>query len=194
METMNRAMVVTVALAALSFVCAERASAQSQVADPGPTGVLRVGKLYSFGGGADLQHGFGMDLRYQVYPDRALDGYVGAFGQAQYELGDAWRFDGGITGGWGFFGLELGVSHRTATATYAGSTGLHVGQSFTFGPLSVGARLTIPLVDYVPQNVASPPSVQGIEGAVTVTLGWGFTVHGKRRAGGCHAHRMHAHH
>ena len=147
MKTMNRALVI-VTLTALGLASAAPASAQ-EAASTEPTGILRVGKLYSFGGGTDLQHGFGMDLRYQVYPERNMDGYIGLFSQGQYELGDAWRFDGGVTGGWGFFGLEIGISHRTATATYAGSTGLHIGQSLTFGPVSIGGRLTIPLVDDV---------------------------------------------
>jgi hypothetical protein len=191
MKSINRALVI-VTLAALGIATAAPASAQEAApVSTEPTGILRVGKLYSFGGGTDLQHGFGMDLRYQLYPERNMDGYIGLFSQGQYELGDAWRFDGGVTGGWGFFGLEVGISHRTATATYAGSTGLHIGQSLTFGPISIGGRLTIPLVDDVPQNVAVTPNVQGIEGAVTITLGWGFTVHGQRRASGCHG--MHGH-
>jgi hypothetical protein len=171
------------------------ASAQSEAPAQGDTssGVLRPGALYSYGGGTDLSNGFGMDLRYQYFPQRDLGAFVGAFAQGQYELGDAWRFDGGITGGWGVFGIELGVSQRTATATYAGSTGLHIGQSITFGPLSIGARLTIPLVDYVPQNMPVPPSVQGIEGAVTLTLGWGFTIHGQPRHSGCMAHHHMSH-
>ncbi len=184
---------VFAAVFAVVLACAPVASAQQQ--DTTPTGLLRLSKLYSFGGGTGLEHGFGLDLRYRVLPARDLDGYVGVFAQGQYELGDAWRFAGGITGGWGLFGLEVGVSHRTATATYAGSTGLHIGQSLTFGPLSIGGRLTIPLVDYVPENVASPPLVQGFEGAVTLTLGWDFTVHGQRRAmSGCHAHHAPNHH
>jgi len=69
---------------------AQAQDAQAQT-DDGPTGVLRVGKLYSFGGGTDLQHGFGLDLRYQVFPERDMDGYLGLFAQGQYELGDAWR-------------------------------------------------------------------------------------------------------
>lgn len=204
MKTMNRALMIA-ALGALTISWTAPASAQqaptgaeslvrgapSAQQPSEPTGILRVGKLYSFGGGTDLQHGFGMDLRYQIFPERSMDGYFGLFGQGQYELGDAWRFDGGITAGWGVFGLEVGIAHRTATATYAGSTGLHIGQSLTFGPVSIGGRLTIPLVDDVPQNVAVPPSVQGIEGAVTITLAWGFTVHGPRRASGCGMHGMH---
>jgi len=145
-------------------------------------GVLRLGKVYTFGGGADLQHGFGMDARYELYPDGAQDGYVGLFTTDQYELGDAWRFSGGLIAGWGLFGLEVGVSHRTATADYVGSTGLHVAQSFTFGPLSVGGRLTVPLYDHVPQNVGGSQLAQGIEGAITLRLSFGFTVHGQRRA------------
>jgi hypothetical protein len=168
----------------------EQAAQEQPAQDTTPTGVLRIGKLYSFGGGAALDHGFGMDLRYQVFPERQLEAFVGTFAQGQYELGDAWRFAGGITGGFGIFGLELGISHRTSTADYAGSTGLHVGQSFTLGPVSLGARLTIPLVDHVPSNVAPPLGVQGIEGAVTLSMSFGFTVHGQRRtsARSCHPH------
>ena len=173
----------------LAAPAADAAQAIASQAADGPRGVLRLGKLYTFGGGADLQHGFGLDARYELYPDADLDGYVGLFGQGQYELGDAWRFVGGLSGGWGWFGLEAGVSHRTATNDYAGSTGLHIAQSLTFGPVSVGARLTIPLVDHIPQNVATPMAVQGIEGALTVRLSFGFQVHGPRQAHGCHAAR-----
>lgn len=193
MQTNHRA-IVALAIGIVIGAWSGAASAQEQQpVDTSPTGMLRVAKLYSFGGGAALDHGFGLDLRYRILPARDMDGYVGLFGQGQYELGDAWRFAGGITGGWGFFGLEVGVAHRTATATYAGSTGLHIGQSITFGPVSIGGRLTIPLVDYVPENVAMPPSVQGFEGALTVTVGFDFRVHGARRQSshGCHAHRMH---
>jgi len=169
-------------------------SAQAQEADSGPAGVLRLGKIYSFGGGTDLQHGFGADLRYHVYPDRDVDGYVGLFGQGQYELGDAWRMAGGVSFGWDFIGLELGVSHRTETSTMAGSTGLHIGQSFTYGPISVGARVSVPIVDHVEQGIAM--GVQGIEGALTLRLAFGFTVHGQRQRSGCHGgghgHNPHA--
>ena len=151
------------------------------------------GRRGPLGGGAQLEHGFGMDLRYELYPAQGLDGYTGLFAQGQYELGDAWRMAGGLTGGWGAFGLEVGVSHRTATSAFAGSTGLHIGQSLTFGPVSIGGRLTIPLVDHLPQNVAIAPGLQGIEGAVTLRMSFGFTVHGQRhgqRRGhrSCHAH------
>ena len=166
------------------------ASAQEQAStDSGPAGELRIGKLYSFGGGTDLQHGFGLDLRYHVFPQRGMDGYLGLFGQGQYELGDAWRFAGGLSAGWGIFGIEVGVSHRTETATMAGSTGLHVAQAFTFGPLSVGGRLTIPLVDHGVQGTTM--GVQGIEGALVLRLGFGCTVHGQLHGHGSHGCRAH---
>lgn len=178
-------------LAALLVSCALAAStaqAQNQTpsTDTGPTGVLRLGKLYSFGGGTDLQHGFGLDVRYHVFPERNMDGHIGLFAQGQYELGDAWRMAGGLSAGWGMFGIEIGVSHRTETALMAGSTGLHIGQAFTFGPLSVGGRLTIPLVDHVAQG--SSMGIQGIEGALVLRLGFDFRVHGQRRSSGCGAH------
>lgn len=182
---------VILAALTLAMVGAPK-SAAAQQQDGGPSGTLRVGKIYSFGGGADLRHGFGMDLRYELYPEGGMDGYVGLLAQGQYETGDAWRFVGGIAGGWDFFGLEVGVSHRTATAMYAGSTGLHIGQSFTFGPVSIGGRLTVPLVDHVPQNVADAPAVQGIEGALVLRMSFGFTVHGERRGRSCHGHGAHA--
>lgn len=151
-------------------------------------GVLRFGKIYSFGGGTNLDHGFGLDLRYHVYPDAQEDGYIGLFSQGQYELGDAWRFAGGLSLGWGIFGIEAGVSHRTETTGYAGSTGLHIAQSFTFGPVSIGGRLTVPLYDHVEQNVAASRLVQGIEGALVLRMGFGFTAHGPRpERRGCHA-------
>jgi hypothetical protein len=183
--------ILAVALVFGSFVSV--ASAQEEAAaEQGPTHVLRVSKLYSFGGGASLDHGFGLDLRYRAYPENDLDGYVGVYANSQYELADAWRFSGGITGGWAFFGLEVGISHRTATRDFAGSTGLQIGQSFTFGPVSIGARLTIPLVDHLEQNMAVVPNVQGIEGALTVSLGWDFTLAGRNRSC-CHCRHGHGH-
>ena len=172
----------------LTLAYSQAAAAQdapSEAATDGARGVLRLSKLYSFGGGTDLQHGFGLDLRYHAYPESGMDGYVGVFGQGQYELGDAWRAAAGVSFGWDFFGLELGVSHRTETAGLAGSTGLHIGQAFTYGPLSIGARVTIPLYDHIDQTRTM--SVQGIEGALTIRLGFGFQVQGERRAHGCHS-------
>ena len=178
---------LTLALLAATL-CAAPSLASAQDAPSDPRGTLRVSSLYSFGGGGDLQHGFGLDLRYELQPDARYDGYFGVLAQSQYELGDAWRTAVGVTGGWGLFGLELGVAHRTGTATYAGSTGLHIGQSFTFGPVSIGGRLTIPLMDHIPQNVATPALVQGIEGALVIRVGFGFRLHGPSRGHGCHAH------
>ncbi len=178
---------LAVLLASLGLATTAHAQEQAPAADLGPTGVLRIGKLYTFGGGTELQHGFGLDLRYHVYPDGDAEGHLGIFAQGQYELGDAWRFAGGVSAGWGMFGLEVGVSHRTETATMAGSTGLHIGQAFTFGPVSIGGRLAIPLVDHDSQG--SSMGVQGIEGALVLRLGFGFTVHGERRSQGCGAHQ-----
>ena len=99
------------------------------------------------------------------------------------------RPKGGLTSSVGFGqrnAESVAVSHRTATAGYAGSTGLHVGQSLTFGPVTVGGRLTIPLVDHLQNNVGAASAVQGIEGALTLRLSFGFTVHGARREHGCH--------
>ncbi len=175
----------------------DAAQAASAVQPTGPSGVLRFGSLYSFGGGKDLQHGFGMDARYQLFPVQGEDGYIGVYSQGQYELGGAWRFSGGITGGWGIAGLDVGVAHRTATAMYAGSTGLQIAPSVTLGPVTIGGRLTIPLVNYVSQNVANPAQVQGFEAALTVSMSFGFTVHGPRRGHGagccCPGHSMHHH-
>lgn len=192
--------VTLIALAALtSLGLASGARAQTPDAAPpslshDARGVLRLGSLYTFGGGTDLSHGVGMDLRYELHPDGQEDGYIGLFSSGQYELGDAWRFAGGVSAGWGFFGLELGVAQRTETASTAGSTGLHVGQSFTFGPLSFGGRLTVPLYDDVQQNTATRRMVQGIEGAITVRLSFGFTLHGPQGAQhGCGAHQSRGH-
>lgn len=169
--------------------------AHAQEQDEGPSHVLRVSKLYSFGGGTNLDHGFGMDLRYQVFPEADVDGYFGIYANGQYELDDAWRFNGGITGGWGMFGVDLGVSHRTATSEYVGSTGISIGQSITFGPVSIGGRLTIPVYDHMQANVVDAPTlVQGIEGALTITLGWGFTLAGPSHDRGCHGHHGHGGH
>lgn len=189
---MGRNVIIIAAL--LSLGLAGTAHAQGNASeslaniDQGARGILRLGKLYSFGGGTGLEHGFGMDLRYHVYPDAQEDGYIGLFAQGQYELADAWRLAGGVSAGWGMFGIEAGLSHRTETAGYAGSTGLHIAQSFSFGPVAIGGRLTIPLYDHVQQNVAWARSVQGIEGAITLRLSFGFTVHGPpQEHQGCHA-------
>lgn len=179
---------ILAALVVLGTVAA--ASAQETQQQEGPSHVLRVGKTYTFGGGASLDHGFGLDLRYRAYPENDLDAFMGVYAQSEYQLADAWRFSGGITGGWGWFGLEVGISHRTATRDFAGSTGLQIGQSFTFGPISIGARLTIPLVDHVDAQGVGGPSVQGIEGALTISLGWDFTLAGRNRSC-CHCRHGH---
>ena len=57
------------------------------------------------------------------------------------------------------------------------------------GPVSVGARLTVPLYDHIPTNIVAPMATQGVEGAVVFRLGWGFQIHGERQSHrGCHAH------
>ena len=117
----------TVAAALLLITGVSTAHAQQEAT--GASGTLTLGKSYTLGGGTDIQHGFGLDLRYSVYPEAEMDGYLGILAQGEYQSGDAWRFVGGLQGGWDFFGLEVGISHRTETAGYAGSTGLHLGQS-----------------------------------------------------------------
>ncbi|MFK7985194.1 MAG: hypothetical protein AB8I08_04110 [Sandaracinaceae bacterium] len=193
MKTSTTTLALAAALLGLAWTGTASAQDADQLASPAEAadgelrGELRLGKLYSFGGGNDLQHGFGLDLRYHLFPAQNMDGFIGLFGQGQYETGEAFRFAGGLSGGWDFFGLELGMSHRTETSGYAGSTGLHVGQSLTFGPVSVGARLTIPLIDHDNGNVGAAVATQGIEGALTVRMSFGFTVHGQRPEHHCHA-------
>src|SRR5262245_56609067 len=107
---MNRA-IIGAALSLSVFTFASIASAQEQqTAQDGGRHVLRCSGLYSVGGGVDLQHGGGSDLRYRFYPTREFDGYFGHFANEEYQSGDAWRFAGGLTAGWGPVSLDVGVS------------------------------------------------------------------------------------
>lgn len=179
-------------LGALVVACAiwtsGNASAQDDV-----TGNLRFTKIYSYGGGARARHQGGLDLRYSIFPTRTPL-HVGAFAQSAYEFdaGDVYRFAGGITLGFAALQLEVGISHRTTSAFSAGSTGLHIGKQILLGPFAIGGRITIPLVDHMPENVADPPVVQGFEAALVISFGWDINLHGPSRdhsigqGGGCH--------
>jgi hypothetical protein len=152
-----------------------------------PAGVLSLSGQYAFGGGETLESGFGGDLRYRLWFGQVN---IGLFGQGQYDLGDAWRFAGGLLGGFGRVGLEVGVAQRTATDRFASSTGLHIASYVDLGMVELGGRLTLPLVDDLAQNAAEGPmEAQGVEGAVFVRWGFDFTLHGERtrsaRGHGC---------
>ena len=192
---MIRRWLVGSAVMAILMAGAVTANAQEAGAESA-YGTLRLGSVYSFGGGDTLEHGFGMDLRYQAHIFGDTGAFLGGFTTGQYELGDAWRAAGGLSIGWRFMSLDVGIAHRTATDDFAASTGLQIGQTFTFGPVSVGGRLTLPLVDDLRLNADDDRRVQGIEGALVVTLAWGFTVHGQApvaRYRGC-AWRAHGTH
>ncbi|MGF1466919.1 MAG: hypothetical protein ACFCGT_12375 [Sandaracinaceae bacterium] len=157
----------------------------------GPTTVLRLSGLYSYGGGRDVRNGFGADARLRIYPGETPL-FVGTFGQGQYELGEAWRFAGGLTAGFGMFALEVGVAQRTTAGNVAGSTGLHIAKAIDLGPVTLGGRITIPFTNQRPQNVEDVQT-QGVEGAFFVRMGFDLTLSGtpRRYAGGCSGPRGH---
>lgn len=160
---------------------------QAPPAEPdAATSLLRIGKLYSFGGGNDTRHGFGLDLRYRLYPGSSPL-HIGLFSQGQYELGEAFRFAGGVTAGFGMLTLEVGAAHRTAASGFAATTGIHLAKALDLGPVTVGARVTLPVHTQIPQNVAVEPGRQGTEIAFFLRGGFDITLDGpRRRAASCH--------
>jgi hypothetical protein len=140
--------------------------------------ILSPGILGSFGGGRTTDFAIGAQLRLDYYPT-ALPIRMGGWITGEV-LGDsAVRAAGGLTGGMWIFDCQLGLAYRSATDRFAGSLGLVIGKTINFGWVSVGARLTIPLVDFTSPNGAQ--QTQGIEGTLVLTFSMPTTLDGDAR-------------
>lgn len=140
--------------------------------------VLSPGILGSFGGGRTTDFAIGAQLRLDYYPT-ALPLRMGGWVTGEV-LGDSTvRAAGGLTGGMWIFDCQVGVAYRSATDRFAGSLGLVIGKTINFGWVSVGGRLTIPLVDFASGNAAQ--QTQGIEGTLVLTFSMPATLDGEAR-------------
>ena len=133
-------------------------------------------------------HGFALDLELRVFPNRSPWRYGGFVG-GELLLDGSERVVAGVSGGFGGFGLQLGVAQRTGADGFAPSTGLHIGKTFTWGPAGISFRMTVPLADRQPAQGLALQS-RGLEHAVMFTLGWSIDVSGHRPAWG-HCHHRH---
>jgi hypothetical protein len=143
-----------------------------------PSTVLSPGILGSFGGGRTTDFAIGAQLRLDYYPT-SLPIRMGGWVTGEV-LGDsAVRAAGGLTGGMWIFDCQIGVSYRSATDRFAGSLGLVIGKTINFGVVSIGGRLTIPLMDFASANAAQ--QTQGIEGTLVVVVSLPTTLDGEAR-------------
>jgi hypothetical protein len=150
--------------------------------------ILSPGVLGSYGGGASGEFGVGLELRLVHYPTRYSLRF-GGFVQGEVQSDGTVRMVGGLANGLWLFGCELGLAYRTDTGRYASSLGLHIGKTIDFGPVRIGGRITIPLVDFQPPNTDGR-LVQGVEGALVVSFQIPSTVDGpERRPFDCGHHR-----
>jgi hypothetical protein len=78
------------------------------------------------------------------------------------------------------FDCQIGVAYRSATDHFAGSLGLVIGKTINFGWVSIGGRVTIPLVDFTESNNAAQQT-QGIEGTFVLTFSMPQTLDGEPR-------------
>ncbi|MEM9194551.1 MAG: hypothetical protein AAGF12_35565 [Myxococcota bacterium] len=142
---------------------------------------LRPSTHYSYGGGESDFHSFGVGLEYRHYIGQSSF-RLGGFANAEQALGESFadglRTVGGMTFGFRGFGLELGLAHRTAADGFAATTGIHIGKTFTMGPIGIGGRITLPIHDSMNEQ---DPTMQthGIELGFVVSLGWSFNVRGQ---------------
>jgi len=131
---------------------------------------------------------FGLGLEYAHFPTRSAF-HIGAFGDVWREVGEAWRVAAGLRGGWGGYALQLGVSQRTEANDVAAQTALVLGKTYTWGPVGIGYRMTIPLRHYQPAQGAALGE-RGVEHAFLFSLGWTFNAVGHRPTwGSCGHHR-----
>ena len=142
--------------------------------------VLTSSVLASYGGGQSGELGIGLQLRLDHYPTR-YGLRVGGFVQGEVQSDGSVRLAGGLANAMWIFGCEIGVAYRTDTGRYASSLGLHLGKTFLLGPVSIGARVTIPLVDF-PSAQGGPTATQGIEGAVVLSFNLPTTLDGPDRS------------
>lgn len=169
-------------LLALSVAPSLAAAQEAGSAEPRlgrSTTVLTPSVLLSYGGGDAAELGIGGQLRLDHYPTRYAM-RTGGLVQAELQSDGSVRMLGALAGAMWIFGCELGLAYRTDTGRYASSLGLHIGKTVLLGPVSVGGRLTIPLVDFVDAQGAHT-RVQGLEGALVVSVGLPSTLEGPER-------------
>jgi hypothetical protein len=143
-----------------------------------PSTILSPGILGTVGGGRSVDFGIGAQLRLDYYPT-TLPMRVGGWITGEV-LGDSsMRAAGGLTGGMWIFDCQVGVAYRSATDHYAGSLGLVIGKTINFGWVSIGGRITIPLVDFTSANGAQ--QTQGIEGTFVLGFSMPQTLDGTAR-------------
>jgi hypothetical protein len=180
--------IASIALATLISLGSMEAAAQdAAVRAPDPAGgafQLRPSVLWSVVTG-ERSHGFGAGLELIRYPNASAWRW-GFFTEAIGELEGAARVAGGFSFGYGAFGIQAGVAHRTE-GDYAASTALQLAKTFTYGPAGIAFRLAIPLQNYQPSQ-GPALETRGVEMAVVVQLGWSFTLSGARPAHRCHPH------
>ncbi|MEM7604790.1 MAG: hypothetical protein AAF411_05480 [Myxococcota bacterium] len=145
---------------------------------------LRPAFRYSLSSADDArEHGFGLDLQLRVFTGASAF-HVGAFIAGDLMLDGSERFAGGFAGGYGPFGIQLGIAQRTAADGFAASTGVHLAKTLTFGPVGVIFRVTIPVASQGEQGLRE----RSFERAFTLSLGWNFGVSGQRPSHSCGGH------
>lgn len=144
-----------------------------------PSTILSPGILGTVGGGRSVDFGIGAQLRLDYYPT-TLPVRMGGWVTGEV-LGDSsMRAAGGLTGGMWIFDCQIGVAYRSATDHYAGSLGLVIGKTINFGWVSIGGRVTIPLVDFTEAN-GGAQQTQGVEGTFVLTFSMPQTLDGTAR-------------
>jgi hypothetical protein len=134
--------------------------------------------LLSYGGGRTQDFGIGANLALAYYPTQWPLRF-GGFVQGEVLADSTLRVAGGLQTGLWLFDCQMGISYRAGTDRFAGSLGMQMGKTIDFGWISVGARVTIPLIDFVSPNSAQ--QVQGVEGALVITIGWPTALEGEVR-------------
>ena len=143
-----------------------------------PSTILSPGILGTVGGGRSVDFGIGAQLRLDYYPT-TLPVRFGGWVTGEV-LGDSsMRAAGGLTGGMWIFDCQMGIAYRSGTDHYAGSLGLVIGKTINFGWVSIGGRVTIPLVDFTTGNGAQ--QTQGVEGTFVLVFSMPQTLDGTAR-------------
>lgn len=151
--------------------------------------VLRPSLLWGFIK-EDRTHGFGGGLELMHYPG-AAGWRWGVFAEGLGQLDGAWRVAGGLAGGYGVFGTQIGLAHRTM-GDYAAATSLQIAKTLTLGPAGIALRISVPLRHYQPAQLPALER-QGVEMALVFQLGWSFTVRGVRPQRSSHSCGSHHH-
>jgi len=168
----------SVALAQEAPAAAAPAAETGRAALMHPSTILSPGILGTVGGGRSVDFGIGAQLRLDYYPT-TLPIRMGGWVTGEV-LGDSsMRAAGGLTGGMWIFDCQIGVAYRSGTDRFAGSLGLVIGKTINFGWVSVGGRVTIPLVDFTSGNGAQ--QTQGVEGTFVLIFSMPQTLDGTAR-------------